>query len=63
MAEGWRDWLAAWEGFRQEVDEYRELDDERGPCSSDARGGQGRWIGLAQMHNGRSLDRFVAGPK
>jgi ketosteroid isomerase-like protein len=29
MAEGWRDWLAAWEDFHQQVDEYRELDDER----------------------------------
>lgn len=30
MAEGWRDWLSAWEGFRiAQVDEYRELDDER----------------------------------
>ena len=29
MAEGWRAWLSAWEDFRQEADEYRELDDER----------------------------------
>lgn len=29
MEEGWRDFLAAWEDFRLEVDEYRELDDER----------------------------------
>ena len=29
MAEGWRDGLRAWEGFRQEAEEYRELDDER----------------------------------
>jgi len=29
MAEGWRDWLSAWEEFRTEVDEYRELDGER----------------------------------
>jgi hypothetical protein len=29
MAEGWRDFLSAWEEFRIEVDEYRELDDER----------------------------------
>jgi ketosteroid isomerase-like protein len=30
MAEGWRDWLRDWEGFRiAEVEEYRELDDER----------------------------------
>jgi ketosteroid isomerase-like protein len=29
MAEGTRDWLDAWEGYRIEADEYRELDDER----------------------------------
>jgi ketosteroid isomerase-like protein len=29
MAEGWREWLSAWEEFTIEVDEYRELDDQR----------------------------------
>jgi ketosteroid isomerase-like protein len=30
MAEAWRDWLRAWEDFRvAEVEEYRELDNER----------------------------------
>lgn len=30
MAEGWRDWLRAWEDFRiAGVEEYRELDGER----------------------------------
>jgi ketosteroid isomerase-like protein len=30
MAEGWRSFLGAWEGFHGEhVEEYRELDDER----------------------------------
>jgi hypothetical protein len=29
MAEGWRGFLGAWEGFRTEVEEYRELDGER----------------------------------
>lgn len=29
MAEGWREWLSAWEEFRIEVEEYRELDEER----------------------------------
>ena len=29
MAEGWRDFLSAWEGFRLDADEYRELDGER----------------------------------
>lgn len=30
MAEGWREWLSAWEDFKiAQVDEYRELDSER----------------------------------
>jgi hypothetical protein len=29
MAQAWRDWLGAWEEYRVEVEEYRELDRER----------------------------------
>ena len=29
MAEGWRDFMEAWKDFRIDVDEYRELDQER----------------------------------
>ena len=29
MAEGWRAWLSGWVDFRQEVEDYRELDSER----------------------------------
>jgi len=29
MAEAWRTYLGAWKEYRTEVDEYRELDDER----------------------------------
>lgn len=29
MAEGWRDWVTAWEEYCLEADEYRELDDKR----------------------------------
>jgi ketosteroid isomerase-like protein len=29
MAEGFREWLSAWEDFRGEAEEYRELDGER----------------------------------
>jgi ketosteroid isomerase-like protein len=29
MAEGWREWLSAWEDYRVEADEYRELDEQR----------------------------------
>ena len=29
MSEATRDWLSAWDDWRFEVDEFRELDDER----------------------------------
>jgi len=29
LADSWRDFLSAWEGVRQDAEEYRELDDER----------------------------------
>jgi ketosteroid isomerase-like protein len=29
MAEAWRSFLSAWEGFRNEAEEFRELDGER----------------------------------
>ena len=29
IGKAWNDWLSAWEEYRVEVDEYRELDDER----------------------------------
>jgi ketosteroid isomerase-like protein len=29
MVEGWREFLSAWEDWRTEPEEYRELDDER----------------------------------
>jgi ketosteroid isomerase-like protein len=29
MAEGLRDWLSAWEGFRSEASDYRQIDDGR----------------------------------
>jgi hypothetical protein len=29
MAEGFREWLSAWEGFRVEMYDFREIDDER----------------------------------
>jgi ketosteroid isomerase-like protein len=45
MADAWRDWLRAWEEFRVEVDEYRELDDER-VLLLIRRSGRGRTSGL-----------------
>jgi ketosteroid isomerase-like protein len=29
MAAAWREFIGAWEGFRSQVDEFHELDDER----------------------------------
>jgi ketosteroid isomerase-like protein len=47
MAEGWRDWLSAWEEYRTEVDEYRELDGERVlVLVLDRRSGRGKTSGL-----------------
>ena len=51
MAEGWRTWLSAWEDFRQQAVEYRELDDERVLVSFRATGrGKTSGLDLAQMH-------------
>ena len=46
MAEGWREWLSAWEEFTIEVDEYRELDDQRVLVLNHVSGGRGRTSGL-----------------
>jgi hypothetical protein len=45
MAQGWRDFLSAWEDAGIQVDEYRELDDER-VLVLFARSGRGRTSGL-----------------
>ena len=51
LAEGWRDWLAAWEDFHQQVVEYRELDDERVLVFFRFSGrGKTSGLDLAQMH-------------
>jgi hypothetical protein len=50
MAEGWRDWLSAWGDFRIEVDEYRELDEERVLALVEASGrGKASGLELGQM--------------
>ena len=52
MAEGWRTWLETWEGFRQEADEYRTLDDERVLVFFHSTGrGKTSGLDLAQMHS------------
>lgn len=45
MAEAWRAWLGAWEGFHQEPEEYRRLDEERILVSFRV-SGRGRTSGL-----------------
>jgi len=56
MAKGFRDFLAAWEGFTIEVEEYRELDDER-ILVLVRHGGRGKTSGmkLAQVVGGANL--------
>jgi hypothetical protein len=49
MAEGWRDFLTAWENVRFGADEYRELDGERVLVLTHA-SGQGRTSGLEVEH-------------
>ena len=50
MAEGWRAWLSAWGDFRVEVDEYRELDEERVLALVEASGrGKASGLELGQM--------------
>ena len=46
MAEGWREWLSAWEELRLKADEYRELDDERVLVLVHWSGGRGKTSGL-----------------
>jgi ketosteroid isomerase-like protein len=68
LAEGWRGWLGAWEELRVQVEEYRELDEERVRDSpldgawQDERNGlgadEGEVSGLLHVRNGR-VTRFV----
>jgi ketosteroid isomerase-like protein len=46
MAEGWRDFLSAWEGYRSAADEFRELDDERVLVLLHDTAGRGKTSGL-----------------
>ena len=45
MAESWRKWLSAWDGYRIEAEEYRELDAER-VIVLNRYGGRGKTSGL-----------------
>lgn len=64
MAEGWRDYLSAWEDVRPEVEEYRELDDERVLVLADV-SGRGRTSGLelAQLRPKAAMLFHVRGDK
>jgi hypothetical protein len=67
LAEAFRDFLSAWEGFRVIVDEFRELDDERVLALTHA-GGRGKASGVeladAQATAGRMAHLFhVRGDK
>src|ERR1700682_3199471 len=45
MAESWREWLSAWDGYRIEAEEFRDLDGERGLVLNRYGGGGGRGRG------------------
>jgi ketosteroid isomerase-like protein len=45
MAEAWREWLRAWDGFRAEADDYQVLDDER-VLALNSFGGRGKTSGV-----------------
>ena len=63
VTKGWRDFLTAWEGYRTEVDEFRELDNER-VLVLVRRSGRGKTSGLdlAQMRpEGADLLHIVDG--
>jgi ketosteroid isomerase-like protein len=47
-----RDFLSAWEDFRAEVDDYRELDDERVLVLLHSGGGRGKTSGLELGQHG-----------
>jgi|SRR5437660_2110314 len=58
MAEAMRELLEAWEGYRVEADEYRELDDERVLVILRARG-RGKRSGLELEHaSGKGANVF-----
>jgi len=63
MAEGMRDVVDAWEGFRVEAEEFREMDDEHVliPYRASARG-RGSGVDLGLMHaRGANLFQIRAG--
>jgi ketosteroid isomerase-like protein len=49
MAEGWREWLSAWDDFRAEADDYHPLDNER-VLVLNSFGGRGKTSGVGVGH-------------
>jgi hypothetical protein len=52
VEQGWRDFLSTWDEYRVDVEDCRELDDERVSCSLDA-GGAARRAELSLGRYGR----------
>ena len=63
MTESWLRWVSAWEDYRVEADEYRELDDERilVLTRSSAHGKAGRLVVGQMRAKGAILYRVRAG--
>ncbi len=63
MVEGWREFLSAWEEWRVEPEEYRELDDERVLVLSHVSGrGKASGVEVGQIRaEGASLYHFRGG--
>jgi hypothetical protein len=64
LAGRWRTWLAAWENYRVEADEFRELDDESVLVLGHY-GGRGKTSGLeiGQMGTKTAVLFYVRGGK
>jgi ketosteroid isomerase-like protein len=60
MAEGWRDFLSAWEDYRTEAEEYREIDGERVYVPLRI-SGRGKASGLEMAHSAASLFTLRSG--
>jgi ketosteroid isomerase-like protein len=64
MERGFRDWLGAWEGYRFEADEYRELDHERVLVLGHQRGrGKTSGLQLAQIGTNAAAVFHIHGGK
>jgi hypothetical protein len=64
MAEAWRSWLRAWEEFRAEAEEYRELDHQRALVLVQNTGrdkASGFEIGQMRTRGAALLDIVIAG--